>query len=65
MTTIGYGDIYPKSNIEKIYASVMALFSSAIFGYIMSSVGSIIIDMNKKNKEYNLKKAELNLYFKY
>jgi hypothetical protein len=36
MTTIGYGDISPINNIERIYVIMATLISCGIFGYAMN-----------------------------
>jgi len=45
MSTVGYGDITPKNNYEKSYVMVMTMLSSAIFGYVVNTVGSIFLNM--------------------
>lgn len=37
MTTIGYGDVTPVNNLEKIYVIMATLISCGIFGYAMNS----------------------------
>lgn len=57
--TIGYGDIIPVfiSNIvkvtiyEKVFVIFVTLLSSIIFGYTISSIGSIFAQMSE-NKNY-------------
>ena len=45
MSTVGYGDITPKNNYEKSYVMVMTMLSSAIFGYVVNTVGSIFLNI--------------------
>lgn len=42
ITTVGYGDITPKSKLEKIFIIVMSFISCANFGYAMNQIGNII-----------------------
>jgi len=39
ITTIGYGDIVPKTRNEKIFVMVLAVFAVDIFGYILNKQG--------------------------
>ena len=48
LTTVGYGDYYPISNIEIIVAVVYMLCGVVFFSYIMSSVIEIINNNQKK-----------------
>ena len=41
MITVGYGDITPISNKEKIYVIFMTLFSSCVFAYTINTIGQI------------------------
>ena len=41
MLTIGYGDIVPVTNAEKIYIIFIALVSTGIFGYVINTIGGI------------------------
>jgi len=41
MSTVGYGDIVPKNNYEKMYTMVMTMISSATFGCVVNTVGEI------------------------
>ncbi|CAD8070386.1 unnamed protein product [Paramecium sonneborni] len=49
--TIGYGDIIPVTQYEKIFVIFVTLLSSIIFGYTISSIGSIFAQMSE-NKNY-------------
>jgi hypothetical protein len=36
MSTIGYGDVSPTNDYERVYVMIMCLLSCGIFGYSMS-----------------------------
>lgn len=42
VTTVGYGDIYPISDSEKIFAMFNMVVSCGVFAFIVGSVGSIL-----------------------
>lgn len=46
LAVIGYGDLYPISNLEKIVSMVIMLFGVAFFTYIMGSFISILQKFN-------------------
>jgi hypothetical protein len=64
MITLGYGDIVPTTTIERIFVIWMTLFSCGIFGYALSSIGSIIKDLKDKNLEFQLKMNALKVHMK-
>ncbi|CAE7703789.1 unnamed protein product [Symbiodinium pilosum] len=41
MTTVGYGDIYPMNNIERVFAVGVMIFGATVFGYIVGSVAEM------------------------
>ena len=53
LSTVGFGDFNPKSDIERLITCVLLLFGVAIFSYIMGD----FIEMLNKYKELN---AELD-----
>jgi hypothetical protein len=42
MATIGYGDIYPVTAIEKVYVMFCMIAACACFAYIVGYIGSVI-----------------------
>jgi len=41
MTTVGYGDILPTTDVERIYASFIMILGATVFGYIVGSVSGL------------------------
>ena len=52
MITIGFGDITPISNVEKIYVILMSFIASGLFAYAVNTIGSIFSDIEEKNASY-------------
>ena len=46
--TIGYGDITPKTDFEKIYVVIVALLVCGVLGYSISTIGNIFKSMTEK-----------------
>lgn len=42
MTTIGYGDLHPVSNKEKIYMCFVSIISCGMFAYCVSTISTIV-----------------------
>lgn len=43
MTTVGFGDVAPVNNTERIYVIIMSLVSSLMFGYTVNTIGEVFI----------------------
>ena len=46
MITVGYGDIYPATTIERLFLVIMSLLSCGVFAYAINSIGTIFRQMN-------------------
>lgn len=46
MTTVGYGDIVPTRDRERIFVTIAMLVGGTVFGYVVGSVGALISDPN-------------------
>lgn len=42
MMTIGYGDITPQTTLERLFIMLMAIFSTALFGFAVGAISSIL-----------------------
>jgi hypothetical protein len=52
MITVGYGDVVPKNDIECIFAIITMFFTGMVYAYSLNSIGNIIENINKVNKNY-------------
>ena len=41
MTTVGYGDVVPTTDLERVYASLIMILGATVFGYIVGSVSGL------------------------
>lgn len=62
LTTVGFGDYNPRSNVERLYISFGLLFGVAIFSYIMGQLIDIIHASQKFNAD-NGDDDNLNRFF--
>jgi potassium voltage-gated channel Eag-related subfamily H protein 5 len=61
---VGYGDITPETSFEKGCMVFITVFSSIVFGYMISSIGSIFSQLKEDNEKYLNKMAVINSFLK-
>lgn len=47
MTTVGYGDVVPTNNMERLFAVGVMLFGATVFGYIISTIAEMSNEHNR------------------
>ena len=62
--TIGYGDIAPKTDIEKIYVVTVALLVCGVLAYSISTIGNIFKQMSEKKDLFKTKMKILIRYMR-
>ena len=55
LTTVGYGDITPTNDLERMYALGSLLIGALVFGYLLSSVGSMMSNLDNRANMVELK----------
>lgn len=46
--TVGYGDLVPGNDVERLVCCVMVFICSIVFGYTISRIGSIFASITEK-----------------
>ena len=52
MVTVGYGDIYPSNIYERTCCIFLMILTCGVFAYSLNIFGSIIQEMNKKDRNF-------------
>ncbi len=60
--TVGYGDVLPVTNAEKILCILTMIVSCGVFGFVMNSVGVIFQELNKVEIEIDNKLYVINSF---
>ena len=58
MNTVGYGDIHPTNPLETLFTIIFIYVACILFAYTLNSIGLILENLNKSQKEY-LKEVNL------
>ncbi|KRX08536.1 Cyclic nucleotide-binding protein [Pseudocohnilembus persalinus] len=60
--TVGYGDIHPVSQQEKLFVIVFTLISCGQFAYTVNTIGTIFLKQQQKEENYKRTEFELTNY---
>jgi Ca2+-binding EF-hand superfamily protein/CRP-like cAMP-binding protein len=53
VTTVGYGDVLPASNYERMYVIGAMLVGGAFYGLVIANMNSIVTNMDTNSRMYN------------
>lgn len=62
MTTVGYGDLYPITIPEKLFAMLSMLVACAVFAYVVGSIETIVRRSNTIENLFKEKILHVNQY---
>jgi len=51
VTTVGYGDITPTSDLGRIFASLLIILGVVLFSLITANISAFLVDKNKQEKD--------------
>mmetsp|Transcript_9637 Transcript_9637/g.33592 ORF Transcript_9637/g.33592 Transcript_9637/m.33592 type:complete len:824 (+) Transcript_9637:290-2761(+) len=62
LTTIGYGDIRPVTQAERIFSVVAMLIGGFMFGYVIGAVSGVLAARNERVNKFRAEMKELNQF---
>lgn len=60
MTSVGYGDIFPRNIIERVVCTMIILTAGLCWAYVLGEVCAIVSDMNEETQAFRKKMTDLN-----
>jgi len=64
MTTVGYGDLLPENDTERLYCCLGMMVGAIIFGYVLSSMSTLVARMESKSTDAREKMRMIKQYTK-
>lgn len=65
LTTIGYGDITPTTNIGRIYTMLIMILGVGVYGIVIGNVSKIFVEASRHKQAGQEKLMDLTLYMKH
>merc|ERR1719478_733152 len=65
LTTVGYGDVLPTSDRERLYAMLAMIVGGSFYGYIIGSMTSVITDMDIDARAFNDRMEMLDAWLEF
>lgn len=65
LTTIGYGDITPKTNVQTIYTMCIMLVGAGAYGYLVANIASILANTDILRTQFIDKIQKINTFMRY
>ncbi|MDH5719045.1 MAG: cyclic nucleotide-binding domain-containing protein [Spirochaetia bacterium] len=65
LTTVGYGDITPKTIPQTIYTMITMILGVGIYGYVIGNVSSLLANIDISKSNYQEKMEKINAFLKY
>ncbi len=65
ITTIGYGDITPKTNPQMIYTMFVQLTGAGMYGYIIGNLASMLANSDLARTQFRAKMEKIQTFMQY
>ena len=65
LTTVGYGDITPQNNLERMYSCLALLTGSLVFATMLASVNSLVAALDRQGAEAEEKLDQVKEYMRF
>ena len=65
LTTIGYGDITPETNLQMLYTMLVQLIGAAAYGYIIGNLASLLTNVDVARAQHEEKMEQIHAFMRY
>ena len=65
LTTVGYGDITPTNDVERLYSLLTLLTGALVFGYLLSTVSELVNNADPNKSKVHHKLTEIKHYLRW
>ena len=65
LTTIGYGDITPKTSPQTIFVIFIEITGAGLYGFIIGNIANLISNIDIAKAQYREKMEKINTFMKY
>ena len=65
LTTVGYGDIIPKTTFQMMYTIIIMMLGAGVYGYVIGNVASLITNINAAKINYLKKMDSINAFLRF
>jgi hypothetical protein len=65
LTTVGYGDITPKTNIQMAYTMVVMVLGVGVYGYVIGNVANLLTHIDMARAHYLANMEKLSTFLRY
>jgi len=65
LTTVGYGDITPDTQLQRYYAIMVMIVGVGSYGYIIGNISSLLANMDVARASYRKKMEEVSAFLNY
>ena len=65
LTTVGYGDITPKTNVQMVYTMVVMVLGVGVYGYVIGNIANLLSHIDMARAHYLANMEKLRTFLKY
>lgn len=65
LTTIGYGDITPQTDTQRLFAMVVMIIGAGMYGYIIGNIANLLANIDYAKTVFTEKMERINTFLKY
>ena len=62
LTTVGYGDLHPETDAERLAAAIIMLLGGSFYGYGIALMAQLVSKLNINRQNYELKMDQVKAY---